>query len=142
MAGLALTALPAQTAHAASTLTNGGFETDAGGAATPAGWSEYGSTGAPYTEAGGHGGGNRLSHWSSSAYKVETCQYLSGLADGSLPADRLGPLGRRPERRLDSPEELRRCRAAHRPSGIHRWVDPDRRAGQCDCQPVHHQHQQ
>ncbi|WND39169.1 arabinogalactan endo-1,4-beta-galactosidase [Streptomyces sp. BB1-1-1] len=83
VAGLALTALPAQTAQAASTLTNGGFETDAGGAATPAGWSEYGSTGASYTEAGGHGGGNRLSHWSSSAYKVETYQYLSGLADGS-----------------------------------------------------------
>ncbi|MGC9500146.1 glycoside hydrolase family 53 protein [Streptomyces sp. WG7] len=83
VAGLALTALPAQSAHAASSLTNGGFEADGGGAATPTGWSEYGSTGASYTEAGGRGGGNRLSHWSSSAYRVETYQYLSGLTDGS-----------------------------------------------------------
>ncbi|MFD0313203.1 glycoside hydrolase family 53 protein [Streptomyces flavalbus] len=82
-AGLALTALPAQSAQAASTLTNGGFEADGTGAAVPSGWSEYGSTAASYTEAGGHSGGYRLSHWSSSAYKVETYQYLSGLANGS-----------------------------------------------------------
>ncbi|MBQ1088873.1 arabinogalactan endo-1,4-beta-galactosidase [Streptomyces sp. B93] len=82
-AGLALTALPAQSAQAASTLTNGGFEADGAGAAVPGGWSEYGSTAASYTEAGGRSGGYRLSHWSSSAYKVETYQYLSGLANGS-----------------------------------------------------------
>ncbi|MEU0247648.1 arabinogalactan endo-1,4-beta-galactosidase [Streptomyces sp. NPDC006235] len=79
-AGLALTALPA---NAASTLTNGGFETDGAGAATPAGWSEYGDTGASFTESGGHGGSYRLSHWSSTAYKVETYQYLSGLTNGA-----------------------------------------------------------
>ncbi|MEV5548382.1 arabinogalactan endo-1,4-beta-galactosidase [Streptomyces sp. NPDC052309] len=83
VAGLALTALPAPAAHAASTLTNGGFEADGTGTATPSGWSEYGSTGASYVEAGGHGGDHRLSHWSSSAYRVETYQYLSGLANGS-----------------------------------------------------------
>ncbi|WP_367325196.1 glycosyl hydrolase 53 family protein [Streptomyces sp. HUAS ZL42] len=82
-AGLALTALPAPTAQAASTLTNGGFETDGTGAATPGGWSEYGSTGASYVEAGGHGGSYRLSHWASTAYKVETYQYLSGLTNGN-----------------------------------------------------------
>ncbi|MEU3527707.1 arabinogalactan endo-1,4-beta-galactosidase [Streptomyces sp. NPDC038707] len=82
-AGLALTALPAQTAQAASTLTNGGFESDGTGAAVPAGWSEYGDTGASYTEAGGLGGSYRLSHYSASAYKVETYQYLSGLANGN-----------------------------------------------------------
>ncbi|MDN3258887.1 arabinogalactan endo-1,4-beta-galactosidase [Streptomyces sp. CSDS2] len=82
-AGLALTALPAQTAQAASTLTNGGFESDGTGAAVPAGWSEYGDTGASYTEAGGHAGSHRLSHYSASAYKVETYQYLSGLANGN-----------------------------------------------------------
>ncbi|MFH8448143.1 arabinogalactan endo-beta-1,4-galactanase [Streptomyces fungicidicus] len=82
VAGLALTALPAPTATAASTLTNGGFETGGSGAATPAGWSEYGDTAASYTEPGGRDGGHRLSHWSSSAYKVETYQYLSGLTDG------------------------------------------------------------
>ncbi|MEV6166949.1 arabinogalactan endo-1,4-beta-galactosidase [Streptomyces sp. NPDC051954] len=82
-AGLALTALPAQTAQAASTLTNTGFESDGAGAATPAGWSEYGSTGASYVEAGGHSGSYRLSHYSSAAYKVETYQYLSGLTNGA-----------------------------------------------------------
>jgi arabinogalactan endo-1,4-beta-galactosidase len=82
-AGLALTFLPAQTASAASTLTNGGFEADGTGAATPAGWSEYGDTGASYTESGGHGGSYRLTHYSASAYKVETYQYLSGLTNGS-----------------------------------------------------------
>lgn len=58
-AGLALTALPAQTAAAASTLTNGGFESDGAGTATPAGWSTYSAAGqsaASFTEAGGHGG--------------------------------------------------------------------------------------
>ncbi|MCL7425703.1 glycosyl hydrolase 53 family protein [Streptomyces sp. YS415] len=82
-AGLALTALPAQTAHAASTLTNGGFESDGAGTATPSGWSEYGSTAASFTESGGHDGAYRLSHYATSAYKVETYQYLSGLTNGT-----------------------------------------------------------
>ncbi|MFH8498702.1 arabinogalactan endo-beta-1,4-galactanase [Streptomyces coeruleorubidus] len=82
-AGLALTALPATSAHAAGTLTNGGFEADGAGAATPGGWSEYGDTGASFTESGGHGGSYRLSHWASAAYKVETYQYLSGLTNGN-----------------------------------------------------------
>ncbi|QIJ61060.1 arabinogalactan endo-1,4-beta-galactosidase [Streptomyces sp. JB150] len=82
-AGLALTALPAPAAQAASTLTNGGFETDGTGTGTPGGWSEYGSTAASFTEAGGHSGGYRLSHWASTAYKVETYQYLSGLTNGT-----------------------------------------------------------
>ncbi|MEV5439391.1 arabinogalactan endo-1,4-beta-galactosidase [Streptomyces sp. NPDC052682] len=82
-AGLALTALPATTAHAASTLTNGGFEADGTGAATPRDWSEYGSTGASFVESGGHSGSHRLTHWASSAYKVETYQYLSGLTNGN-----------------------------------------------------------
>ncbi|WP_437089580.1 glycosyl hydrolase 53 family protein [Streptomyces sp. enrichment culture] len=82
-AGLALTLVPAPAAQAASTLTNGGFEADGTGAATPAGWSEHGSAGASYVEAGGHGGGYRLSHWASTAYQAETYQHLSGLANGS-----------------------------------------------------------
>ncbi|MER7968932.1 glycosyl hydrolase 53 family protein [Streptomyces sp. NPDC096080] len=83
LAGLALTALPAPTATAASTLTNGGFESDATGAAVPAGWSEYGDIGDSYTESGGHSGSYRLTHYSATAYKVETYQYLSGLANGT-----------------------------------------------------------
>ncbi|MFI7412964.1 arabinogalactan endo-beta-1,4-galactanase [Streptomyces sp. NPDC049627] len=85
-AGLALTALPAQTASAAGTLTNGGFESDGTGTATPAGWSTYSAAGqnsASFTEAGGHSGSHRLTHWSSSAYKVEAYQYLSGLTNGN-----------------------------------------------------------
>jgi arabinogalactan endo-1,4-beta-galactosidase len=85
-AGLALTALPATTAQAASTLTNGGFESDGTGTATPAGWSTYSAAGqnsASFTEAGGHSGSYRLSHWASTAYKVETYQYLSGLTNGN-----------------------------------------------------------
>ncbi|MFI9768968.1 glycosyl hydrolase 53 family protein [Streptomyces sp. NPDC052415] len=82
-AGLALTALPAQTAQAASTLTNGGFESDGAGTATPSGWSEYGSAAASFTESGGHDGAYRLSHYATSAYQVETYQYLSGLTNGT-----------------------------------------------------------
>ena len=86
VAGLALTAAPAQTAQAAATLTNGGFESDGTGTATPAGWSTYSAAGqnsASFTEAGGHSGSYRLTHWASTAYKVETYQYLSGLTNGT-----------------------------------------------------------
>ncbi len=61
---------------------SGGFEPDGSGAASPTGWSEHGDTGASYTEVGGHGGRYRLTHYASSAYKVETYQHLSGLANG------------------------------------------------------------
>ncbi|MFF9143935.1 glycosyl hydrolase 53 family protein [Streptomyces sp. NPDC014861] len=80
---LALSTVPALSAQLAHPLTNGGFETGGAGTATPAGWSEQGAAGASYTEAGGHSGGFRLSHWSSRAYKVRTYQYLTGLANGS-----------------------------------------------------------
>ncbi|MET9801778.1 arabinogalactan endo-1,4-beta-galactosidase [Streptomyces sp. NPDC006368] len=80
LGALLITALPGPPASAASTLTNPGFEAGASG------WSTYSATGqtsASFTEAGGHSGSTRLTHWSSSAYKVETYQYLSGLANGS-----------------------------------------------------------
>ncbi|MER7623167.1 arabinogalactan endo-1,4-beta-galactosidase [Streptomyces sp. NPDC126503] len=87
LSALLLAPLPAAPrAQAASTLVNAGFESDGTGTATPAGWSTYSATGhhaASFTEAGGRGGGHRLSHWSSSAYRVETYQYLSGLANGT-----------------------------------------------------------
>ncbi|MFJ4828340.1 arabinogalactan endo-beta-1,4-galactanase [Streptomyces sp. NPDC088747] len=85
-AGLALTTLPATSAQAAATVTNGGFESNGAGTATPAGWTTYsaaGQTAASYTESGGHGGSYRLTHWSASAYKVETYQHLSGLTNGN-----------------------------------------------------------
>jgi arabinogalactan endo-1,4-beta-galactosidase len=86
VAGLALIALPAQSAQAASTLTNAGFESDGTGTATPTGWSTYSAAGqnaASFTESGGHSGSYRLTHYSASAYKVETYQYLSGLTNGN-----------------------------------------------------------
>ncbi|MGW0564598.1 glycoside hydrolase family 53 protein [Streptomyces sp. NPDC003016] len=84
-AGLALAGLPSTTAQAASSLGNGGFEAGSAATPTPADWSTYSAANqhaASYTEAGGRSGGHRLSHWSPSAYKVETYQYLSGIADG------------------------------------------------------------
>ncbi|MBT2450559.1 glycosyl hydrolase 53 family protein [Streptomyces sp. ISL-43] len=86
LGALLLTPLPAQPAHAATTLANSGFEADGTGTATPAGWTTYSATGrtaASFTESGGRSGGYRLTHWSSSAYKVETYQSLSGLSAGS-----------------------------------------------------------
>ncbi|MDQ1040638.1 hypothetical protein QFZ75_007054 [Streptomyces sp. V3I8] len=85
-AGLALTLLPAQSADAATTLTNPGFESDGTGTATPAGWSTYSAAGqnaASFTESGGRTGSYRLTHHSAAAYKVETYQYLSGLTNGT-----------------------------------------------------------
>ncbi|MEU6004453.1 glycosyl hydrolase 53 family protein [Streptomyces sp. NPDC047197] len=69
-------ALPARSASAAATLTNGGFESGT------TGWSTYGTSAASFAEAGGRTGSRRLAHWSASAYKVETYQYLTGLANG------------------------------------------------------------
>ncbi|MFI6950474.1 arabinogalactan endo-beta-1,4-galactanase [Streptomyces sp. NPDC050422] len=83
LSGLLLAALPAPSAHAATAATapsNTGFESGS------TGWSTYsagGQNAASFTEAGGHSGSNRLSHWSASAYKVETYQYLTGLTDGA-----------------------------------------------------------
>ncbi|GAA2956008.1 arabinogalactan endo-beta-1,4-galactanase [Kitasatospora cinereorecta] len=80
LSGLLFAALPAQAAHAAATPADPGFES--GGT----GWSTYSAAGqdaASFTEAGGRTGSTRLSHWSASAYKVETYQYLTGLTDGA-----------------------------------------------------------
>ncbi|MFH9378546.1 arabinogalactan endo-beta-1,4-galactanase [Streptomyces anulatus] len=80
LAALLLAALPAPSAHAATAPVNPGFESGS------TGWSTYSPSGqdaASFTEAGGHSGATRLSHWSASAYRVETYQYLTGLADGT-----------------------------------------------------------
>lgn len=77
-----LVGAPTVAAHAASTVTNPGFEANGTGTATPTGWSTTGTAAASYTEAGGHSGSYELSHWSSSAYTVDTYQTLTGLSDG------------------------------------------------------------
>ncbi|WP_031039631.1 glycosyl hydrolase 53 family protein [Streptomyces sp. NRRL F-5650] len=76
LGGAAALALPAPRAAASGTLGNGGFEQGT------TGWSQYGTSGAAYAEAGGRSGGRRLAHWASSAYRVETYQYLTGLSNG------------------------------------------------------------
>ncbi|HEX6686621.1 MAG TPA: arabinogalactan endo-1,4-beta-galactosidase [Candidatus Limnocylindrales bacterium] len=63
-------------------LTNPGFETG-GASAEPAGWSEHGQRSASFTEAGGHAGALRLTHWSAESYRVVTAQRLHGLRDGT-----------------------------------------------------------
>src|SRR4051794_21977094 len=73
--------LGAAPAAAATAVANPGFESGPG-TATPAGWSEAGTVSASYTEAGGRSGDLRLTHWSASAYQVETYQTLSGLRHG------------------------------------------------------------
>lgn len=86
LGALLLTVLPAQRAHAADSLGNAGFEADPTGTTTPADWSTYSATGqntASFSENGGYSGSRRLTHWSASAYKVETYQYLTGLAAGT-----------------------------------------------------------
>ncbi|MGW4638900.1 glycosyl hydrolase 53 family protein [Sphaerisporangium sp. NPDC004334] len=69
-------------ARAATTVTNGGFESSGTGVASPPGWTTSGTASADYTETGGRSGSYRLTHWSSSAYTVKTSQTLTGLAAG------------------------------------------------------------
>lgn len=73
-------------AHAATTSTptvvNPGFEANGTGTSSPTGWSSSGTTSASYTEAGGHSGSYRLTHWSSTAYTVDTYQTITNITDG------------------------------------------------------------
>ncbi len=81
----ALTAGPTPAALAASTVQNSGFESG-GAAAVPSGWSKAGAVNASYSEAGGRTGSLRLSHWAAAAYRTETFQRLTGLANGAYTA--------------------------------------------------------
>ncbi len=143
-AGLALTALPAQTAHGREHPHQRRLRADGSGAATPGGWSEYSAAAdaASFTESGGHGGSYRLSHWASSAYKVETYQYLSGLTNGDY---KLTAWVRSGGGQNSAYIALKNCGGAEQRTDLPvsaSGLDPDRRAGQGDRQPVHDQHQQ
>jgi arabinogalactan endo-1,4-beta-galactosidase len=66
-------------------VTNPGFETG-GATQTPSGWTTWANTGnadADKTEAGGHSGALKLTHWKSTAYQVSTYQIKTGLATGT-----------------------------------------------------------
>lgn len=69
----------------ANLVTNGTFEASAA-TQTPTGWTTWANTGnadADYTEAGGHAGSYRLSHWKATAYQVSTSQVKTGLVNGT-----------------------------------------------------------
>jgi len=82
-----LLAAPAAPAHAASTVTNPGFN-ESGGTTSPPGWttsSPDGTASASYTEATSNGYGGdayQLTHWSTAAFDVNTYQTLTGLSNG------------------------------------------------------------
>ena len=85
LAALGLALVPAGGASAATTVANPGFENDGTGTQSPTGWrtrSFSGAAGASYTEVGGHTGGFQLTHWDPAAYRIETYQQLTGLANG------------------------------------------------------------
>lgn len=64
------------------TVNNPGFETDRAGTATPTGWSKSGTLSASYTEWGGRTGSYRLTHYSPSAYTVDTFQQITNITPG------------------------------------------------------------
>jgi len=70
--------LPSAPASAGTTPTivNPGFESDAG-------WSQLGAVASAFTEAGGHSGAARLTHWAGTAYRVDTVQRVTGLRRGT-----------------------------------------------------------
>jgi len=88
-----LTAVAANAANAAAVtsaaatttapaVTNPGFESGGTGTATPAGWTASGTTSASYTQSGGRSGSFELSHYSASAYTVDTYQELTNITAG------------------------------------------------------------
>ena len=82
LAASALTAGPAAATTTTPTVANPGFESNGTGTATPTGWSTSGTSAASYTESGGHAGSYRLSHWSASAYAVDTYQTITNITNG------------------------------------------------------------
>ncbi|GIJ46820.1 arabinogalactan endo-beta-1,4-galactanase [Virgisporangium aliadipatigenens] len=68
-------------ALAGATLVNPGFEDGVG--QDPAGWRETGRAEASVVEPGGVDGGNRLTHWSDTDYRVTTSQRVTGLRPGT-----------------------------------------------------------
>ncbi|HEX4788205.1 MAG TPA: arabinogalactan endo-1,4-beta-galactosidase [Actinospica sp.] len=67
------------------TVVNPAFNADGTGTATPAGWTTTGTAGASFTETTGYGYNSdpyQLTHWSTAAYKVDTSQRVTGLANG------------------------------------------------------------
>ena len=82
LSAVVATAVPAEATTTTPTVTNPGFESGGTGTATPAGWTAGGSTSASYTESGGRSGSYRLTHYSASAYTVDTYQEITNITAG------------------------------------------------------------
>jgi arabinogalactan endo-1,4-beta-galactosidase len=111
--GLVLgSAVPALAASSAP--VNTGFESGLSG------WSESGSRAASFTEAGGFEGSTRLTHGSTSAYRVETTQAVTGLARGPHTLSlRVRSDGNQP----DAYVSLRNCGSSEQRAAIPRTGD-------------------
>ena len=75
-------AVPAHATTTTPTVTNPGFEANGTGTATPTGWTASGTTAASYTQSGGHSGSYELTHYSASAYDVDTYQEITNITPG------------------------------------------------------------
>ena len=64
-------------------VVNPGFESNGARVADPVGWSTSGMGLASYTEAGGHSGSYELTHWSTSAYEVDTYETIGNIRPGN-----------------------------------------------------------
>ncbi|MBR7830775.1 glycosyl hydrolase 53 family protein [Actinospica sp. MGRD01-02] len=82
LAGTFAAEAPAHATTTTPTVTNPGFESNGTGTSTPTGWTASGTTSASYTESGGHSGSYRLTHYSSSAYTVDTYQEITNITPG------------------------------------------------------------
>ena len=82
VAGSIAAAVPAHATTTTPTVTNPGFESNGTGTATPTGWTASGTTSASYTQSGGHSGSYELTHYSASAYTVDTYQELTNITPG------------------------------------------------------------
>ena len=83
VAGSFAAAVPAHATTTTPTVTNPLFEANGTGTATPTGWTSSGTTSASYTQsATGYDSSYELTHWSSSAYTVDTYQTITGITDG------------------------------------------------------------
>jgi arabinogalactan endo-1,4-beta-galactosidase len=104
-------------------LANPGFEQDGTGVADPAGWRSVGTVEADFTEAGGHSGDLRLTHFSTTPFEVETRQTYKNLRDGWYT---LRARVRRSTGDNESTIELRcgdRAERAHVPAApAHQWL--------------------
>jgi arabinogalactan endo-1,4-beta-galactosidase len=83
LSAVVASAVPAAATTTTPTVTNPGFEANGTGTATPTGWTASGTTAASYTQSGGRSGSYELTHYSSSAYTVDTYQQITNIAAGS-----------------------------------------------------------